>query len=110
MEKSVSQSLPEAWESFPGAEIITKGLSDLNSGTESEEWFLLQIGVHRLNNLGFSIPALNRNGQYPEDQLYNLLSCKHGNEAHSKYNSLIRRLISFERTAERWCSRNRLPH
>ena len=36
---------------------------------------------------------------YPEDRLYEKLAAQHGNAAHSRYNALIRRLVSFEHAA-----------
>ena len=33
-------------------------------------------------------------------ELYALLSHEHGNEAHSRYNALLRELVSFERLLE----------
>lgn len=36
---------------------------------------------------------------FPEDRLYARLAEEYGNGAHSKYNALIRRLVSFERAA-----------
>jgi hypothetical protein len=42
----------------------------------------------------------------PEQSLYRLLSEQYGDAAHSRYNALIRRLVSFERAA----SAVRLPH
>ena len=39
-------------------------------------------------------------GDYPEHRLYDLLAATHGDGAHSQYNALIRRLVSFERAAE----------
>jgi hypothetical protein len=35
----------------------------------------------------------------PELRLYNLLAERYGDAAHSKYNALLRRLVSFERAA-----------
>lgn len=35
----------------------------------------------------------------PEMRLYEVLSIEHGDGAHSQYNALIRRLVSFERAA-----------
>jgi hypothetical protein len=36
----------------------------------------------------------------PEHRLYTLLARDHPAAAHSRYNALIRRLVSFERAAE----------
>ena len=39
----------------------------------------------------------------PELQLYALLAREHGDDAHARMNSLVRRLVSFERAHE--CAR-----
>jgi hypothetical protein len=38
--------------------------------------------------------------QDPEHRLYALLARTEGDAAHSRFNALIRRLVSFERAAE----------
>jgi len=49
-----------------------------------------------LRGLGFEVPDTP---EFPEDRLYEKLATEHGNAAHSQYNALIRRLVSFERAA-----------
>ena len=55
---------------LPGAEIVRKGLADLENGVESVESLLLAIGRPRLLDLGFEIPLLY---EYPNGDLYDLL-------------------------------------
>jgi hypothetical protein len=90
-----------SWPDLPGAEIVERGVSDLERRVESAEALLVSIGAPRLRLLGIAVetplPA-------PEHRLYRLLQGDHGNAAHSRYNALIRRLVSFERAAVR------LPH
>ena len=83
--------------SLPGAELVEQGLSDLERGIESVEALLVSIGAPRLAGLGFEIshPVAN-----PERRLYERLSAEDSDSAHSRYNALIRRLVSFERAAE----------
>ena len=81
---------------LPGAELVTKGLADLAAGRDSVEARLVAIGAPRLRALGFSVP----DSQRPEHALYRLLEHAHGNGAHSAYNALVRRLVSFERAME----------
>ena len=57
-------------EALPGADIVRQGAQDLESGQES-----------------------------PEHKLYGLLVSEMGDAAHSAYNALIRRLVSFEPAA-----------
>src|SRR5207302_8884639 len=51
-----------------------------------------------LRRLGFDVP--NDTPYLPEHRLYALLAAEDSNSAHSRYNALIRRLVSFERAAE----------
>ena len=85
---------------LPGSDLIEQGLADLRQSKETVEALLVSIGAPRLERLGFALPAVLPN---PEHHLYRLLERLHDNAAHSKYNALIRRLVSFERAAE--CAR-----
>lgn len=81
----------------PGQEIIDQGIADLKLSRETVESLLVSIGAPRLRRAGIDIPAAT----FPnaEHRLYEHLKAKHGDAAHSRYNSLIRRLVSFERSA-----------
>ena len=81
---------------LPGADLIRRGLRDLQNGVESEEALLVSIGAPRLRRLGLSLPEPFAS---PEHRLYELLRAVHGDAAHSRYNALVRRLVSFERAA-----------
>ncbi len=86
---------------LPGAELIVKGLRDLTSGVLSEEVLALQIAAKRLGRLGIHIPP-NHSLQLPyEHRLYELLEERYGVDAFSRYNSLLRRLVSFSHALER---------
>lgn len=82
---------------LPGAELIQKGLEDLRDGEESIEALLVSIGAPRLRSLGLRIPKVVDN---PERRLYDRLAAEDSDSAHSRYNALIRRLVSYERAAE----------
>ncbi len=82
---------------LPGAELVEKGIADLADGIESVEALLVSIGAPRLRRLGYAIPAPIDD---PEQRLYALLARDGAAGAHSQYNALIRRLVSFERAAE----------
>jgi hypothetical protein len=82
---------------LPGEDLIHTGLADLARGKESLESVLVSIGAARLRQLGFRVPAPV---QSPEHRLYELLAAEDPDAAHSMYNALIRRLVSFERAAE----------
>lgn len=81
---------------LPGGDLIEQGLRDLADGRRSAEALLVAIGGPRLRRLGYDVPVVDA----PEHALYGLLSRDDPDNAHSRYNALIRRLISFERAAE----------
>ena len=82
---------------LPGEDLIEAGVKDLERGIESVPALLVSVGAPRLRRLGFLIP---RPIASPERRLYELLSQHDPDATHSRYNSLIRRLVSFERAAE----------
>ncbi|HEX2706414.1 MAG TPA: hypothetical protein VHM66_00210 [Solirubrobacterales bacterium] len=83
-------------ETLPGASLVQRGVEDLDAGRKSAEALLVSIGAPRLRSVGIevSVPIAS-----PEHKLYLLLSRERGDAAHSAYNALIRRLVSFERAA-----------
>lgn len=81
---------------LPGEDLIESGIRDLERGVETIESHLVSIGAPRLRRLGLTIPAPYSE---PEHRLYLLLRDRHGDAAHSRYNALVRRLVSYERTA-----------
>ncbi len=83
--------------SLPGEEMIEKGSADLARGIESVEALLVSIARPRLSRTGFSLPP---GIPHPERRLYDLLARENSDSAHSRYNALIRRVVSFERAAE----------
>jgi hypothetical protein len=82
---------------LPGGDLIAGGLDDLRLGLETIPALLVSIGAPRLRRLGYAIPAAIDD---PERRLYTLLARDGAAGAHSRYNALIRRLVSFERAAE----------
>lgn len=87
----------------PGEDLIEKGIADLREGLETIPSLLVSIGAPRLKRIGLDIPE--NTFPDPEHRLYFLLCRLHDDGAHSKYNSYIRRLVSFERAAEHELSR-----
>lgn len=83
-------------EGLPGAGLVQRGVEDLDAGRESAEALLVSIGAPRLRLAGIEVAAPIA---APEHKLYLLLARERGNAAHSAYNALIRRLVSFERSA-----------
>jgi hypothetical protein len=86
------------FELLPGHEYVKAGIEDLNRGVESVPALLVSIGAPRLRELGLPVPG--RVLPSPEHRLYELLRREDADAAHSRYNALIRRLVSFERASE----------
>lgn len=82
---------------LPGQDIVDQGLEDLDRGIESVEALLVSIGSPRLKRIGIPVP---RPIASAERRLYDLLARDDEDSAHSRYNALVRRLVSFERAAE----------
>lgn len=83
--------------SLPGADLIERGLADLARGVQSTESLLVSIGARRLRAAGIAVGDAFAS---PEHRLYRLLAEADSDSAHSRYNALIRRLVSFERAVE----------
>lgn len=85
-----------SWDGLPGAELVREGLADLEAGRRTAAALLVAIGGPRLRGLGVSVPVVDG----AEHALYDLLAADEPDAAHSQYNALLRRLISFERALE----------
>lgn len=85
---------------FPGGDLVQEGLADLARGVESIPALLVSIGAHRLRRIGLPVPETAFSSSSPEHRLYEKLAETDPDSAHSRYNALIRRLVSFENTAE----------
>ena len=85
-------------EALPGGDLICEGIDDLAAGRESAAALLVAVGAPRLRRAGLQIPS--RSFEAAEHRLYELLARAHADSAHSRYNALIRRLVSFERACE----------
>jgi hypothetical protein len=83
---------------LPGSDLVQAGLADLRSGVESVEALLVAIGAPRLRRLGLDVPESPFAS--PEHRLYERLRQDDPDRAHSRYNALLGRLVSFERAAE----------
>ncbi len=83
---------------LPGCDLIERGLDDLGQGSETIPALLVSIGAFRLRRLGLPVPE--RTIPSPEIRLYQKLQESDPDAAHSRYNALIRTLVSFERAAE----------
>ena len=82
---------------LPGQDLIETGLRDLAQGVESVPALLVSIGAPRLRRIGL---AVEHPIDAPERRLYERLQAENPDAAHSRFNALVRRLVSFERAAE----------
>ena len=85
---------------LPGEELIVPGLSDLAAGRVTVESLLVSIAAPALRTLGYPVLSPIANAELA---LYALLSGHDQRSAHSRYNALLRRLVSFQRAAR--CAR-----
>jgi hypothetical protein len=82
---------------LPGQDLVDAGVAHLRERRETVEALLVSVGARRLRAVGIDVPE-----PFPgaEIRLYELLRRDHGDDAHGRYNALLRRLVSFERAAE----------
>jgi hypothetical protein len=82
---------------LPGADLVDRGVRDLGAGLASVEALLVSRASARLRScgvdMGTPLPDADR-------ELYLLLDEREGSGAHSAYNALTRRLVSFMHAAE----------
>ncbi|MCA1962953.1 MAG: hypothetical protein LDL31_03290 [Prosthecobacter sp.] len=82
---------------LPAADMIRVGLADLAGRRESVASYLVQIGSLNMRRCGIEVPVSDEDALEADHRLYALLSREHGNDAHRRYNALLRELVSFER-------------
>ena len=82
---------------LPSEDLIRRGLEDLRHGNVTSEALLVSIGAQRLRGAGLDVPPALPD---PEHRLYRLLAEEFGNDAHSRYNALLRSLVSYEQALE----------
>jgi hypothetical protein len=82
---------------LPAADMIRGGLADLAGRRESVASYLVQIGCLNMRRCGIEVPVSDEDALEADHRLYALLSREHGNDAHRRYNALLRELVSFER-------------
>src|SRR5580765_7592173 len=89
--------------------MVKQGLTDLAKGKLSESALLVLVAGPRLRGLGISVPKYSLDEPY-EDTLYSLIEERLDRGAHSYYNSLIRRIVSYARALKREQSRMEREH
>jgi hypothetical protein len=85
---------------LPGSELVERGIRDLHQRAETIEALLVSINAPGLRTLGLKVEQAF---DEPELRLYRQLSKIHGDGAHSQYNALLRRMVSYQRAAQ--CAR-----
>ena len=85
---------------LPGEALLREGLADFQSGRYTIPACLVGMARSRLGRAGLIAGALASSFPEPERQLYRLLR-QEGGDAYSRYNALIRELVSFEQALDR---------
>jgi hypothetical protein len=91
---------------LPGEEMVREGLNDLAQDRVTDLALLVLIAAPRLRGLGLQVPERKTVEPF-EHQLYARLEERLGAGAHSHYNSLIRRMVSYARSVDRELSQDR---
>jgi hypothetical protein len=92
-------------DALPGGALVRQGLADLAAGRQSVAALLIDIARPRLIELGIVPRTSPPPADEPERALYRLLRSE-GGDAYSRYNALIRELISFQSAATRRAARS----
>jgi hypothetical protein len=85
---------------LPGEKLVRQGLADFQSGLCTIPACLVRIARPRLSRAGLMPQSVPGKCSEPELQLYHLLKLERG-DAYSRYNSLLRELVSFENALDR---------
>ena len=89
---------------LPGQDLVLQGTLDLSENRITDFSLLVLIAAPRLRRLGVDVPHRPTDRPF-EHQLYERLEERLGPAAHSYYNSLLRRIVSYARGLERERSR-----
>ncbi len=84
---------------LPGEELVQQGLAELAEGKLTDYALLVLIASPQLRRLGMSIPDVPLPAP-AEHKLYERIEERLGPGAHSYYNNLIRRIVSYARARE----------
>jgi hypothetical protein len=84
-------------------DLVLKGLADLSENRHTIESCLVRIAANRLSRAGI-LDVGGISADNAELELYQFFA-PFGNDAHSKYNAVIRRIISFEQALDHRLSR-----
>ena len=84
---------------LPGAEIVNRGLADLAAGRDTPEASAVAMASVRLGAAGIAVPP-SQPVEPAAHRLYHQLAAEDPRNAHSRYNAIVRRVVSFARAAE----------
>lgn len=90
---------------LPGESLVREGLADAQAGRRTIAAYLVSIARPRLSRAGLLAGIQKELPAEPELSLYHLLRTQ-GGDAYSRYNALIRELVSFENALD-WRIRKR---
>lgn len=85
---------------LPGESLVREGLADAQAGRYTAAACLVSIARPRLSRAGLLAGIQADLQPEPELSLYRLLRAQ-GGDAYSRYNALIRELVSFENALDR---------
>lgn len=83
---------------LPGADLVERGIADLEAGGWSVEAALVSMAAPRLRTAGIAVPPTSK--RHPSHELYALLAGEDEDSAHARYNALVGRTASFARALE----------
>jgi hypothetical protein len=91
---------------LPGEKLVRQGLADVESGRRTIAACLVRMARPRLSRAGLMARGHRGEVSEPELELYDLLK-REGGDAYSRYNALVRELVSFENALDRRKSRGK---
>ena len=94
----MSRVFPDRIDDLPGAELVKKGMEDLDHGCTTAESLLLMIVAPALERLGIRLPPMPVLTGDAETILYRQLQDEGRGEAYSAYSSLLRTIVNFTRS------------
>ncbi len=84
---------------LPGADLVQGGIDDLQHGRNTPSAALVRMARPRLRAVGLDVPD-TQDDTPAGHALYELLASEDRSTAHSRYNALVARMVSFARAAE----------
>ncbi len=94
----MKQAAADGFDGLPGHDLVAEGTADLRAGRETPAAMLVAMAAARLRATGIEVPGTEI--ERPSHRLYDLLAADYGVDAHSRYNALVGRIVSFARAAE----------